>query len=88
MGLSIAQLRINSYFCFNMHHFIVSMNKLAMAKEFEISDVRDFAFNMSVGYDLEGIKTEKIDNYIEGLKYAANTEIWKESIAFLKENSF
>ena len=57
-----------------------------LAKEFEISDVRDFAFNMSVGYDLEGIKTEKIDNYIEGLKYAANTEIWKESITFLKEN--
>ena len=31
---------------------------------------RDFIFNMSVGYDLKGIKSEKIDSFIEQLKNA------------------
>lgn len=57
-----------------------------LAKEFGISNKKDFAFNMSVGYDLEGIKTKKIDDYIEGMKDASNTDIWKESIKFLSEN--
>ncbi len=57
-----------------------------LAKEFGISDERDFAFNMSVGYDLEGIKSEKIDQYIEGLKDASNTKIWQESVSYLKNN--
>ena len=39
-----------------------------LAKELGISDKKDFMYNMSVGYDLEGIKSEKVDNYIEGLK--------------------
>ena len=30
---------------------------------------------MSVGYDLAGIKSEKIDRFIEGLKDASGTEI-------------
>jgi putative selenate reductase len=33
---------------------------------------------MSVGYDLEGIKSPKIDAYIEGMRNASKTEIWKE----------
>lgn len=33
---------------------------------------------MSVGYDLAGIKSEKIDRFIEGLKDASGTEIWKD----------
>lgn len=57
-----------------------------LAKELEISDERDFLFSMSVGYDLEGIKSEKIDNYIEGMKDASNTKVWKESISWVKEN--
>lgn len=57
-----------------------------IAKELEISDERDFLFSMSVGYDLEGIQGEKINGYIEGMKDAANTEIWKESIAWVREN--
>ncbi|MCL2220997.1 MAG: putative selenate reductase subunit YgfK [Oscillospiraceae bacterium] len=36
-----------------------------------------FIFNMSVGYDLDGIKSEKIDCFIEGLKNAENTKSWK-----------
>ncbi|EGY79847.1 putative selenate reductase subunit YgfK [Peptoniphilus indolicus] len=57
-----------------------------LAKELGISDKKDFMYNMSVGYDLEGIKSEKVDNYIEGLKNASNTEIFKECKEYLKEN--
>ena len=37
-----------------------------------------FVFNMSVGYDLAGIRTEKLDRFIEGLKNAAATPVWAE----------
>jgi len=54
-------------------------------KEFGISDERDFAFNMSVGYDLDGIKTEKIDSFIEGLKDAKKVPFFRECLEILKE---
>lgn len=47
-------------------------------------DERAFIFNMSVGYDLEGIKSPKIDNFIEGLKDASETAIFKECVRDLK----
>ncbi|MBT3188539.1 MAG: putative selenate reductase subunit YgfK [Anaerolineae bacterium] len=47
-------------------------------------DERGFVFNMSVGYDLEGIKTPKIDNFIEGLKDASETAIFQECVNDLK----
>ncbi|MBT7074231.1 MAG: putative selenate reductase subunit YgfK, partial [Anaerolineae bacterium] len=47
-------------------------------------DERGFVFNMSVGYDLEGIKTPKIDNFIEGLKDASETAIFQECVSDLK----
>ena len=59
---------------------------IVMAKELGISDSKDFAYNMSVGYDLEGIKSKKIDTYIESLKDAKDSEIFKECLDFLKEN--
>ncbi len=46
----------------------------------------NFIFNMSVGYDLEGIKKPKIDDFIEGLKDAKETQIFKECSKILKEN--
>ena len=45
---------------------------------------RGFIFNMSVGYDLEGIKSPKIDGFIEGLKDASATPIFQECVAELK----
>ncbi|MBS1249178.1 MAG: putative oxidoreductase YgfK [Chloroflexi bacterium] len=48
------------------------------------SDERAFVFNMSVGYDLEGIKSPKIDAFIEGLKDASETQIFQECIAELE----
>lgn len=53
-------------------------------KEFEIGSERDFSFNMSVGYDLEGIQTEKINNFIEGLKDASSSDFYKDCIETLK----
>ena len=59
---------------------------IALAKELNISDKKDFAYNMSVGYDLEGIKSEKIDTYIENLRNAKETEVFKECKLYLEEN--
>ncbi len=47
---------------------------------------KDFSFNMSVGYDLEGIQTKKIDDFIEGLKDASSTDIFKTCKSYLLEN--
>ncbi|MEJ2448049.1 MAG: putative selenate reductase subunit YgfK [Anaerolineales bacterium] len=48
-------------------------------------DERAFVFNMSVGYDLEGIKSPKIDGFIEGLKDASDAPIFQECRAALKQ---
>lgn len=53
-----------------------------LAVEFGLSDGHDFAYNMSVGYDLEGIKLPKMDAFIEGLKDASDTPVYKEGMAF------
>lgn len=49
-----------------------------IAKEYGFGDPDKFIFNMSVGYNLEGIKSKKIDDFIEGLKDASVTDVWKE----------
>ncbi|WP_130870123.1 putative selenate reductase subunit YgfK [Intestinimonas massiliensis (ex Afouda et al. 2020)] len=49
-----------------------------LAKELGLGDPDGFVFNMSVGYDLAGIKSEKIDKYIEGMKDASATPVWQE----------
>ena len=56
------------------------------AKEFGIEDKGDFIFNMSVGYSLEGIKSKKIDDYIEGIKNSRNTGAWKLCYEYLASN--
>lgn len=59
---------------------------IVLAKEFGISDKKDFVLNMSVGYNLEGIKSPKVDNFINSLMDASNTKVFKDAIAYLKEN--
>ena len=49
-----------------------------MAIELGLGSPDGFIFNMSVGYDLEGIKLPKLDKFIEGLKDASDSPIWKE----------
>ncbi len=50
------------------------------------NDGVNFIFNMSVGYDLAGIKKPKIDNFIEGLKNAEDTPIFQECKKTILEN--
>ena len=57
-----------------------------IAKEFGLGEQDGFLFNMSVGYDLAGIKSEKIDKFIEGMKDAKNTPIYKECMDWLTAN--
>lgn len=52
-----------------------------LAQEFGFGDPDGFVFNMSVGYDLEGIKGEKVDTYINNMKDASNTPVFQEAIA-------
>ena len=57
-----------------------------IAKEFGIGRPDGFQFNMSCGYNLEGIKDKKIDDFIEGLKDAGDTAIFKECKQWLLEH--
>lgn len=57
-----------------------------MAVEYGLGSADGFVFNMSVGYDLEGIKLKKVDDYIEGMKDASKTEIFGICKAWLKDN--
>ncbi|HTX74146.1 MAG TPA: putative selenate reductase subunit YgfK [Rectinemataceae bacterium] len=41
---------------------------------------REFVFNMSVGYTLAGIKTAKVDAYIEGMRRPTRSPFWKQSL--------
>lgn len=57
-----------------------------ISKEFGLGGSEGFVFNMSVGYDFAGITSEKIDKFIEGMKDASDTAIFKECIGFLKDH--
>lgn len=57
-----------------------------MAREFELGAAGGFQFNMSVGYDLEGIKSEKIDTFLESMKEAKDTQIFKECRQYLLDH--
>lgn len=57
-----------------------------MAVELGLSDIKDFVFNISVGYTLEGIQSKKISDFIDNLKDAENTEVFKECKRVLREN--
>lgn len=57
-----------------------------LAKELSLADSCDFIYNASVGYDLQGIQSPKIDAYIEGMKNASQTDVWNECYDYLKQN--
>ncbi|MDR1541155.1 MAG: putative selenate reductase subunit YgfK [Clostridiales bacterium] len=58
----------------------------ALAKELEIEGGSDVIFNMSVGYDLEGVKSEKIDKFIECMKDASSEPFFIDSVQWLENN--
>ena len=57
-----------------------------IAKEYNLGDPDAFVFDMSVGYDLEGIKSPKVDKYINDMIEAKDTEVFKECINWALEH--
>ena len=55
-----------------------------IAKEYGLGEQDGFQYNISVGYDLEGIKGAKVDNFINCMMEAKDTEIWNKAIAAAK----
>ncbi|MDO4581545.1 MAG: putative selenate reductase subunit YgfK [Bacillota bacterium] len=49
-----------------------------ISREWQLGDTDGFAFNISVGYDLDGIRSPKVDGFIEAMKNAAATPVWQE----------
>ena len=58
-----------------------------IAREFGLGSPDGFQFNMSCGYNLEGIQDPKIDDFIEGMKDAKDTECFKECKSWLLEHT-
>lgn len=56
-----------------------------LSKVYGFGDPDGFVFNMSVGYDLEGIKGDKVNSYIENMKDASGTAQFAECKEVLKE---
>ena len=56
-----------------------------LSKVYGFGDPDGFVFNMSVGYDLEGIKGEKVNTYIDNMMDASETKQFKECLAVLAE---
>ncbi len=56
-----------------------------LSKVYHLGSPDGFVFNMSVGYDLEGIKGAKVDSYINNMMDAANTAQFRECRAVLTE---
>jgi len=56
-----------------------------ISRKWKLGDPDGFMFNMSVGYDLAGIKTPKLDRFIEGMMDASHTPEWAECIRIAKE---
>ncbi len=52
---------------------------------FSINDAKSFVFNMSVGYDLDGIKSGRMDKFIENLKDASKTNEFQDYKKILTE---
>ena len=56
-----------------------------LSKVYGFGDPNGFVFNMSVGYDLEGIKGEKVNTYIDNMMNASETKQFKECLEVLAE---
>ncbi|MBZ9606772.1 putative selenate reductase subunit YgfK [Clostridium estertheticum] len=57
-----------------------------LSKELELGSPDGFIFNMSVGYDFEGINSPKIGEFIMGLKDASKSDIWSECRSYVFGN--
>lgn len=57
-----------------------------LAVEYNLGSMDGFVFNISVGYDLKGIKSEKINTFIDDMMEAENHPVFQQCIQWLKEH--
>ena len=57
-----------------------------LARELGLGSPDGFVFNISVGYDLDGIKTPKVDTFIDHMKDASGTPVFQGAIEWAKAN--
>ncbi|GAB77527.1 putative selenate reductase [Austwickia chelonae] len=57
-----------------------------LARECQLGSLEDIAFNISVGYDLDGIRSEKIDTYLNDIADASGTRAWQECHQWVEEH--
>ncbi len=63
-----------------LHEYINAWMALHfVAKEYGLGSTDGFQFNISVGYDLEGIKGDKVNTFIDSIMEAKDTETFKEA---------
>ena len=58
-----------------------------IAKEFGLGAQDGFQFNISVGYDLAGIKGDKVNTFIDGMMETKDTVIFQECRKWLLDNA-
>lgn len=57
-----------------------------LSRECGLGKEDGFVFNMSAGYDLEGIQSLKVDIFIECMKDALDTQVWHECRSWALSN--
>jgi putative selenate reductase len=57
-----------------------------LGKELGLGTVDEVGFNMSVGYDLEGLKGDKVNSFIDDMIDASGTPIFRECRAWVEEH--
>ena len=58
-----------------------------IAREFGLGAQDGFQFNISVGYDLAGIKGDKVNTFIDGMMEAKDTAVFQECKKWLLDNA-
>lgn len=56
------------------------------AKEFGLGTMEGVHFNMSVGYDLKGIQSPSVTDFLDTLNEAKNSACWNECQSYLRAN--
>jgi len=54
-----------------------------LIQELQLGNANGFNFIMSIGYNLIGIQSEKIDKFIENMKNAKGTDEWEKDISYI-----
>ena len=57
-----------------------------LSKILKLTDVSCIKFVCSVGYDLKGIQSQKVDRFLNEMKSASNSDEWKRDIEYIKEH--